>query len=508
VAPPRESGHARRRADAAVTCYTRPVMRRLVASPLALTAILLLSACGGDDPPPRTDGGRMDDGGAPIDAGGGMADGAVSDGGTARDAGLRVDGGGPSTPSLDEIVALLRDSSHSPVDVDGALRDVAQGAALPLVEGGRILFVTRWDDAPASVSLVGDVNGWDTAAHPAERAASGAHYFVVAAVAALTGPLEGAKYKWWGAPDVYRAPPEATAYGFDGFGEHGYVRRDPSLATRERFPAFASAHLELPRTVRVLVPAGFIVPPTPSDVRVLVLHDGQNVFHPDAPFGGWRVDEALADPALSDVFAVAVDNAPDRMSAYTHVPDRIDIGAPVGGRADDYLAMLADEVLPFVRARYAVMARGPRTVVMGSSLGGLVSLYLAMRAPSFASCVIAMSPTLGWGAFDPAADGSDALVRRWPAEVGHGPVAIYLDSGGGVTGTCDDVDGDGVDEDADDRDNYCATAQLRDLLDAEGYSFDTDLFHRWQPDAPHNEAAWAARVPTALAACEEAGWTR
>ena len=43
------------------------------------------------------------------------------------------------------------------------------------------------------------------------------------------------------------------------------------------------------------------------------------------------MDEALASPAFSDVVALAVDNAADRMDAYTHVTDDIGTGAIGGG---------------------------------------------------------------------------------------------------------------------------------------------------------------------------------
>jgi hypothetical protein len=69
-----------------------------------------------------------------------------------------------------------------------------------------------------------------------------------------------------------------------------------------------------------------------------------------------------------------------------------------------------------------------------------------------------------------------------------------------------DTDGDGVTEDADDSDGLCTTNQLRDTLASEGYVFDTDLFHWYEAGAPHNESAWAARLPRALAACTTAGW--
>ncbi len=470
-------------------------------------SLLLVAACGDDGV--RTDGGATD---AAMDA----APDAVPDGSVdaaadgAADATVdAADGSDAAAPSrIDAIVALLGDASASIDAVDAALEAVAVEARWPLVEDGRILFVTRWDDAPASVAVVSDINDWDESATPAAVAATGVHYYALFDVADASVPLEGAIYKWFGAPDVYRPPPEATAYGFDTFGAYGLVLPDRSVQHRERYP-LRSAHLELLRTIRFLLPAGFAPESAAAaSARVLLMHDGQNLFHPDAPFGGWRVDEALSAPGYEDVVVVAIDSVDDRIDAYTPVPDWLDdMGTTIaGGRADDYLALLEDEALPFARSRYGLTASKAQTVVGGSSLGGLVSLLLAIERPHLTRCVIAMSSTLFWGAANPALDGSDAIVNRWPAEVGHGDVAIYLDSGGNVTGTCVDTDGDGVEEEGDDFDNYCETTQLRDVLAGEGYVFDTDLFHWWEPDAMHDEAAWAARFPRALSACETAGW--
>ena len=313
-------------------------------------------------------------------------------------------------------------------------------------------------------------------------------------------PAVGAKYKWHGAPDTFRAPPEATAYGYDDFGQFGYVAPPSAERYRERFPDLRSAHLEAPRTLRALLPAGF---EHGDRARTLLMHDGQNVFHPDAIFGGWHVDEAISGPEYSDVVVLAIDNASDRFDAYTHVADDIGSGPLVGGRADAYGRLLFEEALPFFRMRYGLRADPADLVIAGSSLGGLVSLYLASTHETDMRCVIAMSSTLGWGAFAPSASGADALVRRWDH---HGPVSIYLDSGG--SGDCVDTDRDGVFEDSDDSDNYCTTNQFRDRLLDLGYSHGTDLFHHWEPGARHQEPAWAARMPRALSACVSGGWTR
>ena len=99
-------------------------------------------------------------------------------------------------------------------------------------------------------------------------------------------------------------------------------------------------------TIRALLPAGF----TPGgSYRTLLMHDGQNLMNPDAAWGGWRMDEALADPAWADVVLLAVDNASDRFEAYTHTIDTID-GEVYGGQAKTpNLNQLAKQGLKFTR---------------------------------------------------------------------------------------------------------------------------------------------------------------
>lgn len=417
---------------------------------------------------------------APADAA--RDDAAVVSGSDAgRDAG---DGDAATGSAVDGAVAVL--SSGTSEQIDGLVHDLAWSDEWPLSDGERFLFVTRSTGTPA---LVGDFNAWDTTRDVAVRAASGTYAYAIVTIAEPAG----AKYKWFEG-GTYLAPAEATAYGFDDNGEHGFVR-PPAGGHLERFPDLVSDAMPIPRTLRFWIPAGL----DPARARTVFFHDGQNVFHPDAPFGGWHGDAALA--AHSDAVAILVDNASDRFDAYTHVEDAVG-GARDGGRADAYLDLIEEDVLPFARARYGIAATGPSLAIAGSSLGGLVSIYAALARPSLASCVIGMSPTLGWGSFA-AGSSPDALVHRFDA---HGATAIYLDSGGAVTGSCADRDEDGVDDDADDGDNYCVTVQFRDHLEALGYSFGTDLAHWHEPGAEHNEAAWAARLPRALESCASMGW--
>ncbi|MBO6938884.1 MAG: hypothetical protein JJ863_28205 [Deltaproteobacteria bacterium] len=458
--------------------------------PLRLCLLFaLLAACGDDGTGTLSMDAAAPDAAMPTDAGptDAATDAAAEADGSAPDA-FVADGG---ASIIDRLLEQLMDPTASADDAAALVRGGAWTHGWPVREAGRWLFVTRQTDVTA---WVGDANGWVTDANPTRTDGSGTLRY---ALVETDADPAGSKYKWFAPVDVYAVPLEATAYGYDEFGEHGWVAPPTDAPYFERFPDLTTSALPTPRTVRARVPAGG--PDAAS--RVLLLHDGQNVFDPDAVWGGWRVDEALTGE-FAGVLAVSVDNAPDRMNAYTHTTDTIG-GSTVGGAAADYLALLEDEVLPFVRTRYGVAAAGDSLMVAGSSLGGLVSLYIGNARPTLAGCIGAMSSTLGWGAF--VADGSEALITRFTERPSY---AIYLDSGGNVSGGCVDTDGDGVDEDSDDSDNYCTTLQLRDHLLGLGAVSGTDLVHWWEPGAPHNEAAWRDRVPRMLEACAAMGWAR
>jgi hypothetical protein len=408
--------------------------------------------------------------------------------------------------ALDALLARLRAPDADAAALDAIRADIALSARWPLVRAGQLVFLTRWDEAAGPVALVSDLDAWRETARPAERLASGVHHLVVIPLADVSVPLAGAKYKWWHAPAAFRAPPEATAHGDDAFGAFGYVAPPTDVPWRERFPNFRSRHLGEPRALRARLPAGFVPhAAAAARARVALFHDGQNVFEPDAPFGGLRAGEALDAPAFRDVVALAVDNAPDRFDAYTPVTDDIGSG-PIGGRADAYLALLDDEALPFFAARYGIPIRGDSLALAGASLGGLVSLHAALADDTRQACVIAMSSTIVWGSIAPDAPRGRTVLDAFRTR-GHGATALYLDSGGGPGSGCVDTDADGLADDATDAtDNYCETTQLRDALDALGYDFGIDLAHWHEPAAPHAESAWAARLPRALSACAAMGW--
>jgi predicted alpha/beta superfamily hydrolase len=273
---------------------------------------------------------------------------------------------------------------------------------------------------------------------------------------------------------TFAADPWSRSYDYDAYGAISLVR--PKGAHLDRFFAVGDAKLA-PRTVRVWVPA------EPVD-HVLYAHDGQNLFDPEAAWGGWRLQDVVPPGML----VVGVDNSPARMDEYTHVPDDLE-GQVLGGLADAYDDYLEHTVRPLVAARYG--ETGPLGV-LGSSLGGLVSYHVAARNPGTYAFAASLSGTMGWGSIGDGVH-NETMIARY-AKQGHASTALYLDSGGYGT-SCVDADDDGVDDDdAGSADNYCENAQMKATLEAAGYQDGVDFFYAWDEGATHDEAAWAARV--------------
>ena len=162
----------------------------------------------------------------------------------------------------------------------------------------------------------------------------------------------------------------------------------------------------------------------------------------------------------------------------------------MGGRAraDAYLRFLVDELKPAIDRRYATRAGAQTTAVMGSSMGGLASLYALCEYPQVFGAAAALSthwvglPT-AWGpdrlrnaAVPLAAFGY--LQQALPAPGQH---RLYLDRGTA------------------DLEAFYAPHQafVDELLHERGYRAG-EWMSRVYDGAGHNERAWAARADVAV----------
>ena len=251
---------------------------------------------------------------------------------------------------------------------------------------------------------------------------------------------------------------------------------------------FPSQHVA-PRSVDIWLPPGYAA--GAARYPVLYMHDGQNVFAPALAFTGvdWGVDEAIERLMLAGrqaVIVVGIWNTPVRRREYMPQqplagPGNEQVAARFAEYADGpplsdaYLQLLVEEVKPFVDATYRTLPAQPDTLIMGSSMGGLVSLYALCRYPQVfggAGCLSTHWPIGGMALVD-------AMAALLPPPGSH---RIYFDFG---TATLDA--------------QYEPFQTAMDAhMVAAGYRRDDDWITLKFEGADHTEAAWRARVEIPL----------
>lgn len=225
------------------------------------------------------------------------------------------------------------------------------------------------------------------------------------------------------------------------------------------------------RLVRVCLPPGART--ARNRPPLLFMWDGQNVFD-DAPSfsGGWHLHRAVERRARGRKTApvvVGLDHGGvQRIAELSPFP------SPMGpALLPTLLEWVCAALIPDMQARFD-LSRGPAsTVVGGSSMGGLASLYAHLRRPDVFGGAWAMSPSLFLG--------RGGIFRM----IGETPkpwrTRIYIDAGGREAHGALVHSGD----------------RLKVLLQQRGWHTDELLWHVAK-HGTHNERHWRARTPRAL----------
>lgn len=113
---------------------------------------------------------------------------------------------------------------------------------------------------------------------------------------------------------------------------------------------------------------------------VLYMHDGQNLFDNSTSFSGeWEVDESINKLFQSGDYGaivVGIDNGgANRLAEYTPWPNPT-FG---GGEGIKYARFIVETLKPYIDKNYRTKADRENTGIMGSSLGGLISMYMAIE---------------------------------------------------------------------------------------------------------------------------------
>jgi predicted alpha/beta superfamily hydrolase len=210
---------------------------------------------------------------------------------------------------------------------------------------------------------------------------------------------------------------------------------------------------------------------------VLYMQDGQNLFDPETSFikgNYWRMGEtadALTEAgAIEPLIIVGIYNAGEkRVEEYTPVIDKR-LG---GGQADAYGRMLVEELKPFIDARYRTLPGPDYCGMGGSSLGGLVTLYLGLRYPNVFSRLAVVSPSVWWQ--------NRAILKTVAALKEKPALRIWLDIGTKES-----------------KKAVPDARALRNALFNKGWELGEDLLYYEADGAEHTENAWAQRVDPML----------
>ena len=242
--------------------------------------------------------------------------------------------------------------------------------------------------------------------------------------------------------------------------------------------------------VDVWVPAD-LNPETP----VLVMHDGKNLFMPEfSTFGAtwgildalrpdargyrrirgdrtpmivgvWQLDDStrineLGPQVLVDANPEILDMLPEAMKPTSRVM-----------LSDEYQALIAEEILPFLAKRHSLKLDSSRTAIAGSSMGGLASLYGLAKYPDVYGTALAYSTHWPFG-MQLAVDG---LAKVLP---NAGKNRIWTD--------CGTIELDALYPPL--HEKFAA------LMRAKGYTKDEEFIGAIYPNTGHSENWWAGRV--------------
>ncbi|HPF41259.1 MAG TPA: alpha/beta hydrolase-fold protein [Phycisphaerae bacterium] len=237
------------------------------------------------------------------------------------------------------------------------------------------------------------------------------------------------------------------------------------------------------RTIAVWLPPGY---DTDAERRypVFYMHDGQNLFDAATSAFGveWRADETadrlIREKKIEPIIIVGAWNTQSRTDEYT--PDR-DTERDAGGQGDNYAKFIIEELKPMIDRTYRTKPDRDNTAIGGSSLGGLISLHIAMEHPDVFSKCAAVSPTLMWE--------DDAILKRI-REIKAKPlrrIRLWFDMGAKEGGQID----------------FYSTAMrktdtLESMLRKAKRKPDVDYKYLKVDDGEHNEASWAKRFDQIL----------
>lgn len=225
--------------------------------------------------------------------------------------------------------------------------------------------------------------------------------------------------------------------------------------------------LDTIRKIWVYTPEGYKT--AGKKYPVIYMHDAQNLFDASTSYSGeWKVDEILDSLKQPEVIVVGIEHGNEK---------RIDELTPFphekygGGKGDKYLSFLVETLKPHIDVVYPTLSEAENTTIMGSSLGGLISFYGALKYPEIFGKA---------GVFSPSFWFSEEIYKFVEGREIENSTKFYFVGG---TGEGEEMIPD--------------LKKMYDLLKEKGLS-EENMHIKIVKDGQHNEAAWSREFPEAF----------
>jgi predicted alpha/beta superfamily hydrolase len=261
-------------------------------------------------------------------------------------------------------------------------------------------------------------------------------------------------------PDFSKAVKNLTK----SFKKKSSIEQDKIIGKVEYHKEFHSAFLGTSRDIIVRLPLSYSKK-NEQKYPVLYMHDGQNLMDPKTSFAGidWRVDEnvfhLIKEAKIEEIIVVGVYNTPDRLSEYSD-----------SEKGQKYMKFLSEELKPFIDSKYKTLLDRLNTAVMGSSMGGLISLLSVWYYPNVFSKAACLSSS-----FHYEEEKAIKMIRDYEGEKKE--IKIYIDSG---------------------EDGKIEAQKMFCALTAKGFVIGKDLDYYYSPGSQHHESEWAKRLDRPL----------
>ncbi len=316
-----------------------------------------------------------------------------------------------------------------PVEVEAVIGSFIEEnrGDFPLIEDSLVTFVYS-DRVALRASVPSDINRWDVKAHEMQRLGEADLYYLTVIL-----PLDArVDYKFY-VDQLWMLDPLNDETVLGGFGPNSAFSMPLYLPPAEieyvdtighgtiEEHEFTGKIISTTRKIYVYLPEGY----RPLMRKTGAYLNGGGTVEKEEGFagtypvifvqdGGEYIDLASMDNVLDNLISEGV--IPPVVAVFI---DPVDRNYEYFLNAD-YEKMLIDEVLPMVRDKYDISRDPAKTAIIGASLGGAISVMVALDHPEvFGNCGSQS------GAFEVDEGRLLKVAEQSPAK----PVAVYLDCG-------------------------------------------------------------------------------